>query len=606
MDQTKQITETLREKLSLSLECRNNEWYQKCISDVTELLTLSKDYENRVDIGSSRPFLDIITNYVINNTPLDQYIRNSNNSETTNTDKLKLSLLSIRLLRNLCANVPQNQFEIISSEGLLDWIFDSLLFNQQQQQQIDTTTTTNNDTIIKLYKPMLQSTQQLLINMIVSNESNQNLLWYRCFSGHFNKLIKYHPLDSDQCTYQLTPGTLMLIYNCLLNSTKHKQQLSECKDTLQNLLDLLEQEDESSDAHDEYHNQIFHWVHLIFKSLFSVNDFFITCYRTLASTYSNSNNNNNGTSAELSSNTPASSIPGEDDKDVETEDTNTEGRTNIYQIRLLKLLDAMVASNSKNVKNYIEKDSIIDVNCCLFLVYELSVLYNMDFNRRGQKEKLTSTTTLNDYDFQAIFFIIKLFANLTSYSDEMINLAITKYKTDTTDSVSVLNIDDKSDKGDPNKHDLNTLLRKNGLVAICIGSLHGNYSGSSTPPSTTDKPMDNINCETEDKGFKKDLIRILGNLAYKNKANQDEIRELGGIEIILNHCRFDIRNPYIKEWSILAIRNLCEENEKNQQVIQNLRNQGIANTDELESLGIKVEMKDGSIKFKNNGPPPPK
>ncbi|KAF2074136.1 hypothetical protein CYY_004539 [Polysphondylium violaceum] len=593
MDNTKRMTESLRERLSLSLECRDTEWYQSCISDLTQLLSFSKDYENRVDIGSSRPFLDIVTNFVINNTAIDKYFNSDSSSSSGNDgDKLKLSLLSIRLLRNLCANVPQNQFEIISSEGLLDWVFDSLLFDQQHPAN------KHSSAIVNQCKSILQSTQQLLINMIVSNESNQNMLWYRCFPSNFLKLVKYHPLDVDQCTYQLTPGSLMLIYNCLLNNAKHRHQLSESKDLLEQLLFLLEQEDleetgtEKQQQSDEYHNQIFHWIHLIFKSLFS-NDCFIRCYQTLSSNYT--------TPTTTIESTPASEIPGQDDQDPDQpQDTNTRGRTNLYQIRLLKLLDAMVASNGKNVKNYIEKDSIIDVNCCFFLVYELSVLYNMDFNRRGQKEKLSNTTTLNDYDFQAIFFIIKIFANLTSYSEEMIHIAITKFKTDTTQSVQVLNIDDKSDKGDPNKHDLNTLLRKNGLVAICIGSLHGNYS-SSTP---TDKDTSNINCETEDKGFKKDLIRILGNLAYKNKANQDEIRELGGIELILNHCRFDVKNPYIKEWSVFAIRNLCEENQKNQMVIENLRNQGVANAEELESLGIKVEMQNGSIKFKSTRPPP--
>jgi ataxin-10 len=42
---------------------------------------------------------------------------------------------------------------------------------------------------------------------------------------------------------------------------------------------------------------------------------------------------------------------------------------------------------------------------------------------------------------------------------------------------------------------------------------------------------------------KRDLIRFLGILAYQNRRVQDRIRLCGGIEVILNHCVIDERNP---------------------------------------------------------------
>ncbi|EFA82436.1 hypothetical protein PPL_04861 [Heterostelium album PN500] len=55
---------------------------------------------------------------------------------------------------------------------------------------------------------------------------------------------------------------------------------------------------------------------------------------------------------------------------------------------------------------------------------------------------------------------------------------------------------------------------------------------------------------------------------------------------------------YIKEWSVFAIRNLCEENEENQGVIEQLRMQGVANNDELDKLGIKIDVAEGgALKF---------
>ncbi|MEE6477629.1 hypothetical protein FKM82_011572 [Ascaphus truei] len=46
-------------------------------------------------------------------------------------------------------------------------------------------------------------------------------------------------------------------------------------------------------------------------------------------------------------------------------------------------------------------------------------------------------------------------------------------------------------------------------------------------------------------GFKAHLIRIIGNLCYKNKENQDKIFQLEGIPLILDNCSIDDNNPCI-------------------------------------------------------------
>uniref|UniRef100_A0A5G2QR51 Ataxin 10 n=1 Tax=Sus scrofa TaxID=9823 RepID=A0A5G2QR51_PIG len=44
-------------------------------------------------------------------------------------------------------------------------------------------------------------------------------------------------------------------------------------------------------------------------------------------------------------------------------------------------------------------------------------------------------------------------------------------------------------------------------------------------------------------GFKSHLIRLIGNLCYKNKENQDKVSELDGIPLILDSCGIDDSNP---------------------------------------------------------------
>ncbi|XP_065801363.1 ataxin-10 isoform X2 [Muntiacus reevesi] len=46
-------------------------------------------------------------------------------------------------------------------------------------------------------------------------------------------------------------------------------------------------------------------------------------------------------------------------------------------------------------------------------------------------------------------------------------------------------------------------------------------------------------------GFKSHLIRLIGNLCYKNKDNQDKVNELDGIPLILDICGLDDSNPCI-------------------------------------------------------------
>uniref|UniRef100_A0A452V0B2 Ataxin-10 n=1 Tax=Ursus maritimus TaxID=29073 RepID=A0A452V0B2_URSMA len=49
-------------------------------------------------------------------------------------------------------------------------------------------------------------------------------------------------------------------------------------------------------------------------------------------------------------------------------------------------------------------------------------------------------------------------------------------------------------------------------------------------------------------GFKSHLIRLIGNLCYKNKDNQDKVNELDGIPLILDSCSIDDSNPCILAW----------------------------------------------------------
>lgn len=70
--------------------------------------------------------------------------------------------------------------------------------------------------------------------------------------------------------------------------------------------------------------------------------------------------------------------------------------------------------------------------------------------------------------------------------------------------------------------------------------------------------------------LKTKLMRILTNLTYRNQRNQNLAREMGFLTTVLDSTVLDAKNPLLKEWSVLCIRNLCERNEENQRIIGNM------------------------------------
>ncbi|KAE8281493.1 Ataxin-10 Spinocerebellar ataxia type 10 protein-like protein [Larimichthys crocea] len=99
--------------------------------------------------------------------------------------------------------------------------------------------------------------------------------------------------------------------------------------------------------------------------------------------------------------------------------------------------------------------------------------------------------------------------------------------------------------------------------------------------------------------FKAHLIRLIGNLCHSNTNNQNKVRELEGIPLILDNCNIDSNNPFISQWAIFAIRNLLEHNTQNQELVAALERRGTTDYSALKELGFLVEERDGSLLLKS-------
>ena len=86
-----------------------------------------------------------------------------------------------------------------------------------------------------------------------------------------------------------------------------------------------------------------------------------------------------------------------------------------------------------------------------------------------------------------------------------------------------------------------------------------------SPPLETSDPS-----EFEWRNLKKLVVLVLSSLVWKSTLVQDQIRDYGGVEMILNCCNFDANNPYIREHALMCLKFLLEGNKENQEVVRSL------------------------------------
>jgi ataxin-10 len=103
---------------------------------------------------------------------------------------------------------------------------------------------------------------------------------------------------------------------------------------------------------------------------------------------------------------------------------------------------------------------------------------------------------------------------------------------------------------------------------------------------------------TEPLGYRSAIIRVVGNLTYRHTDHQDLVRDGGFLPLFLNHCNIDESNPLLREWSLVALRNLCEGNAANQTYINELRPQGIDRASvNLDAMNVDATLgDDGKLK----------
>jgi ataxin-10 len=143
---------------------------------------------------------------------------------------------------------------------------------------------------------------------------------------------------------------------------------------------------------------------------------------------------------------------------------------------------------------------------------------------------------------------------------------------------------------------------KDGLVKLLLDGLLDfvlSLLGELEPPAIVRKsmvknddssPVEKIKKVCPYQGYRRDVVSVIGNLLHRRKRIQDKVRDKQVITLLLQQCVVDDDNPYLREWGLLAVRNMLEGNEDNQQEVAELELKEPVTTPKISKLGLEVEV----------------
>jgi hypothetical protein len=119
-------------------------------------------------------------------------------------------------------------------------------------------------------------------------------------------------------------------------------------------------------------------------------------------------------------------------------------------------------------------------------------------------------------------------------------------------------------------------------------------------------------------------VRLIGNICYKCPSNQDKVRETEvqlpggisaqeadgvavvrvrcGLHVLLSCTSFSYGCFTLREWALVAIRNVLDGNLRNQDMVAQLEAQKTVDTPELNKMGVKTIIDDqGKVRVEPRG-----
>jgi hypothetical protein len=93
-------------------------------------------------------------------------------------------------------------------------------------------------------------------------------------------------------------------------------------------------------------------------------------------------------------------------------------------------------------------------------------------------------------------------------------------------------------------------------------------------------------------GVARDVVRLLANACYRHRPSQDLVCAAGAVPLLLERFVHDDLNPFIREWAVVAVRNLCDAHAGCQAALAAIERlpQGVVPAADLAAAGLEVEL----------------
>ncbi|KAF9972294.1 hypothetical protein BGZ73_004593 [Actinomortierella ambigua] len=106
-------------------------------------------------------------------------------------------------------------------------------------------------------------------------------------------------------------------------------------------------------------------------------------------------------------------------------------------------------------------------------------------------------------------------------------------------------------------------------------------------------------------GMKRDIVRLIGNMAYRSRDVQDRVRDCNGLVVMLSQCNIDDANPYLREYAILAMKHLLTGNLESQKLINELQPIEAVDHPALQEARVQAKLDAQGRPVLSSKPAPP-
>ncbi|GJJ71574.1 ataxin-10 [Entomortierella parvispora] len=515
-------------------------------------------------------------------------------SNGLNPEQVEQLMFLFRIVRNTAANAPLNQdrARVAGIPGRIQEIVSQAAHTHYGNME---------------YIMMLRAGVQALSNLLTGNEASKNWIWKSLLvqgpspSCDHNLLSTLAAVEDET----IVLSTVLLCYNCVYKSPERSQTLLSTSPG-RNLIRQLLNESQATSSLEE--RKSFEMIYTFFNHLIG-QDYFQQLFDAVAIHEGDEDGSiryhGEGFHKEEH---PLPNIQGlriEEIKDEDEDSTSTESGSSKNprqpyicpeQVILLKFIDSRVYTHHQQQQDsdVDQHEPAVSLETVGFLTevfgnvskLTIQVLQTLDLPGVGQHsvEDLSNLSA-------AVTLLLGCFSHLCLYDDGQI------------DGASAVGTNDDNHGDVDGAEKPGRLLPvpdwfKAQHMAIVKGELVENAIellrqadkslARVTKPATSQPTSNNGVGANSDStllsntstlegqqsffvGLKRDIVRVVGNLAYCSRHVQDRIRACNGLIVMLSQCNIDDANPYLREYAILAMKNILTGNAENQALIEELQ-----------------------------------